>query len=75
MPEAATAAYTGVLISRLVKDGSGGDSGYTYAAMHPDFILAATYQGSTATFGAARTAATFILGAGSQMLGSELSFN
>jgi len=54
----ATSPYTGVLISRLAKDASSGDSTYTYAAMHSDFILAATYQGSTATFGAARVAAT-----------------
>ena len=53
-----TSPLAGVLVSRLAKDTSAGDSGFTYNDMHPDFILAATYQGSVATFGAARTAAT-----------------
>lgn len=51
------AAYTGVVVSRITKATSGTDSAYTYTAFHPDFLLAATYQLSTATLGTAQTAA------------------
>lgn len=54
----ATATYTGVIATRLVKDTANGDSGFGYTAMFPDFVLASTVQGSVATFGAPRVAAS-----------------
>jgi len=48
-------AYTGVVVSRITP-GASGDNAYAYTAFHNDFLLAATYQLSTATSGATQSA-------------------
>jgi hypothetical protein len=51
------AQYTGIVTTRITKATTGSDSAYSYTAIQNDFLLAATYQKSVASFGAAKSAA------------------